>query len=137
MRRTVKAEIMNIEEFYKKLGGNYGEVSERLPSLALVEKFIAKFLQDKSFGDLSASMKIGNRKDAFRAVHTLKGVCANLGFATLKERSSGLCEVLRGEGESIPDTAYTLYADVEREYTVTTQTICEYLNHSFPMREDV
>lgn len=118
---------MNIEEFYKKLGGDYSEVAARLPSLALVEKFVGKFLQDKSFDDLSASMKIGNRKGAFSASHTLKGVCANLGFAALKTSSSKLCEELRGEGEVISDTAYMLMNDVERDYAVTIQAIGEYL----------
>lgn len=119
---------MNIEEFYKKLGGDYIEVSKRLPSLSLVEKFIGKFLQDKSYEDLSASMKIGDRKGAFLAVHTLKGVCANLGFATLRQSSSKLCEELRGEGEVISDTAYMLMNDVERDYAVTVAAISEYLN---------
>lgn len=118
---------MNIEEFYKKLGGNFAEVSKRLPNLSLVEKFIGKFLQDKSFSDLSASMKIGDRKGAFLAVHTLKGVCANLGFTTLKESSSKLCEELRGESEIISDAAYTLMNDVERDYAVTISVISEYL----------
>ena len=118
---------MNIEEFYKKLGGDYSEVSKRLPSLSLVEKFIGKFLQDKSYEELSASMKIGDRKVAFRASHTLKGVCANLGFATLRQSSSKLCEELRGDGEVISDTAYVLMNDVERDYAVTIQAIGEYL----------
>ncbi|MGN1103271.1 MAG: Hpt domain-containing protein [Candidatus Coproplasma sp.] len=118
---------MNIEEFYKKLGGDYSEVSARLPSLTLVERFIGKFLQDKSFEDLSVSMKIGDRKGAFSASHTLKGVCANLGFGTLRSSSSRLCEELRGEGEIISDTAYILMNEVERDYSVVIQTISQYL----------
>ena len=107
---------MNIEEFYKKVGGSYAEVSGRIPSVSLIERFLAKFLEDKSFGDLSASMEIGDRKGA------------NLGVATLRESSSKLCEELRGEGEGIPESAYLLMNDTEREYAVTVQTICEYLN---------
>ncbi|MGN0812244.1 MAG: Hpt domain-containing protein [Candidatus Coproplasma sp.] len=119
---------MNIEEFYKKVGGSYAEVSGRLPSLALVEKFIGKFLQDKSFSDLSASMKIGDRKAAFLAAHTLKGVCANLGFTALRQSASRLTEELRGEGEAVSDTAYALMNDVERDYAVTVAAISEYFN---------
>ena len=119
---------MNIEEFYKKLGGDYSEVSARLPSISLVEKFIGKFLQDKSYENLAASMKIGDRKGAFSASHTLKGVCANLGFASLRSSSSKLCEELRGEGEVISDTAYALMNDVEKDYAITVQTISAYLN---------
>lgn len=119
---------MNIEELYKKLGGSFAEVSARLPSVSLVERFIAKFLQDKSFGDLSASMKIGDRKGAFLAAHTLKGVCANLGFTSLRQSSSNLCEELRGEGECVTDTAYSFMKDVERDYEFTVSAIKEYLN---------
>ena len=121
---------MNIEELYKKLGGSYAEVSARLPSIALLEKFVGKFLQDKSFEDLSAGMKIGDKKSAFRASHTLKGVCANLGFATLRTSSSKLCEELRGEGEVISDTAYILMKDVEKDYSIAIQTISEYFGES-------
>ena len=71
-------------------------------------------------------MKIGDRKGAFSASHTLKGVCANLGFATLRASSSKLCEELRGEGESISDTAYLLMSDVERDYAVVLQAINQY-----------
>ena len=119
---------MNIDECYKKLGGDFAEVSRRLPSVALVEKFLGKFLQDASFNDLSASMKIGDRKGAFLASHTLKGVCANLGITALKNSSSKLCEELRGEGEDIFDSAYALMSDVERDFTITVQTISEYLS---------
>lgn len=128
MRCTVKAKNMNIEEFYKKLGGSFSEVCARMPSIALVERFIGKFLQDRSFSELSASMKLGDRKGAFLAAHTLKGVCSNLGFGALRQSSSKLCEELRGEGEVISDAAYALLADVERDYTLTIQAISEYLN---------
>ena len=119
---------MNIEECYERLGGSYADVSARLPGAGLVERFMEKFLQDKSYGDLSASMKNADRKGPFLAAHTLKGVSANLGFTALWKSSSALCEELRGEGEGVSDTAYALFSDVERDYTVTVQTIRAYLN---------
>ena len=74
---------MTIEQCYQTLGGSFAEVSMRLPSVRLVEKFIGKFLDDGSFDALCAQMSAGSREDAFRAAHTLKGVCANLGFGRL------------------------------------------------------
>ena len=37
---------MTIEECYREMEGSYAEVSGRLPSLKLIEKFISKFLED-------------------------------------------------------------------------------------------
>ena len=128
MRPPRETEIMEIEEFYKKTGGSYAEVSKRIPSLSLAERFISKFLKDKSFEDLSAKMKSGDRKGAFLAVHTLKGVCANLGFGALKDSCSNLCEELRGEGEEITEAANAFMKDVERYYYITVEAIGEYLN---------
>ena len=43
---------MTIEECYQELGGNYAEVCTRLPSPRLVEKFVGKFLDDRSYETL-------------------------------------------------------------------------------------
>lgn len=118
---------MNIEECYKKLGGNYADVCSRLPSLSLVERFLGKFLEDKSFYALRESMGCADRKGAFLAAHTLKGVCANLGFTALKNSSSNLTEELRGEGDEITAAAQGFMQDVERDYSITVQAICGYL----------
>ena len=48
----------------------------------------------------------GNYEDAFRGVHTLKGVCQNLSFDRLYEVSHELTELLRdrtGEQPGIPE----------------------------------
>ena len=36
---------MTIEECYEKIGGDYADVSKRIPSVALIEKFIGIFLK--------------------------------------------------------------------------------------------
>lgn len=93
---------MTIDQCYQALGGSFAEVSNRLPSVRLVEKFIGKFLDDGSFDALCAQMSAGSREDAFRAAHTLKGVCANLGFGRLLSSASRLTELLRPEASAIP-----------------------------------
>ena len=50
---------------------------------------------------------------AFRAAHTLKGVCQNLGFDALYDPASALTEALRG---GTLDGADTLFPPVEKEY---------------------
>ena len=118
---------MTIEECYQKMGGDYAEVSTRLPSLKLIEKFIGRFLEDKSFETLCAEMEGGNRKEAFHAAHTLKGVCANLGFTRLLDSAARLTEELRpGEG-TVSAADVLLLEDVRGEYQATVAAIQEYL----------
>ena len=118
---------MTIEECYKALGGSFSEVSRRLPSLKLIEKFIVKFLDDKSFEELCSQMEAGNRPEAFRAAHTLKGVCANLGFDCLLSSSEALTEVLRPEVDTIPAAATSLMEDVKHDYEMTVSAIHAYI----------
>lgn len=121
---------MNIEECYEKMGANYAEVSSRLRSDKLIEKFIGIFLDDKSFDTLRSRLESGNREEAFRAAHTLKGICANLSFTKLLASTSQLTEELRRKTDSVSDTAIELFKDVERDYKVISDAICSYLNKS-------
>lgn len=118
---------MNIEECYEKMGGNYEDVSTRLPNLELIEKFIGKFLDDQSFETLRQQIKCRNREEAFRAAHTLKGICANLAFTRLLDSVSHLTEELRQEADSVSETAINLFTDVRSDYELTADAIRRYL----------
>lgn len=122
----MEEQAMTMEECYQELGGNYAEVTTRLPSLKLIEKFTGRFLEDPSFETLCREMASGNRKEAFRAAHTLKGVCANLSFTCLQESAGRLTEELRPEGETIPETAAVLLEEVKRDYQRTVDAIQRY-----------
>ena len=74
---------MTIQECYKKMGADYQEVLGRLYNEAMICKFVRMFLQDDSFQILEEALRRGDVKEAFRGAHTLKGVCANLGFEQL------------------------------------------------------
>ena len=74
---------MSIEECYRQIGGDYNQVLARLMTPKLVARFIAKFLGDNSFDLLRTALEQGNCKEAFRAAHTLKGVCQSLGLGNL------------------------------------------------------
>ena len=117
---------MTMEECYQELGGNYAEVCKLLPNPGLIERFTARFLDDPSFCDLCREVEAGNRAAAFRAAHTLKGVCANLSFTRLLESVSRLTEVLRPETDTIPDAAAALLENVRQEYQLTVDAIREY-----------
>lgn len=87
---------MTVRECYELADADYNDVMNRLGSEALVKRFAVKFLQDRSYQELAEAMEAQDAERAFRAVHTLKGVCANLGFKKLQEVSSELTEKLRG-----------------------------------------
>lgn len=74
---------MTIQECYAQMGADYNEVFRRLYNEAMIRKFVLLFPKDDSFHNLEAALKEQNVKEAFRAAHTLKGVCQNLGFSNL------------------------------------------------------
>ena len=71
---------MTVKECYEQMGADYEGVLGRLRSEGLIKKFAKKFLDDGSFQSLKDNLAQGNGEEAFRAAHTLKGVCQNLGF---------------------------------------------------------
>lgn len=90
-----KVEFMTIEEKYICLHGDYEEAKNRLMNDRLVEKFALKFLSDPSMQQLRDAVAAGDNATAFRAVHTLKGVAANLAFTELRMAASELTEQMR------------------------------------------
>ena len=119
---------MTIQACYQQMGGDYAQVQQRLPSARLIEKFVAKFLEDGSFAELRQAMQSGQREAAFRAAHTLKGVCANLSFTKLLASASRLTELLRPEADVIPAEAAALLETVAQDYELTVSTIRVYLD---------
>jgi len=108
------------------MGGNYQEALGRLISPALVEKFIIKFLDDGSYEALCRQMNAGVREDAFKAAHTLKGVCANLSITKLCGSVSELTEELRSGDAEVSDRARELFESVRKDYNMTVSTIRSY-----------
>lgn len=117
---------MTIEQCYQQLHGDYAQVLQRLPSPALVERFVGKFLNDGSFSELAGAMEAGQTELAFRAAHTLKGVSANLGFEQLRQSASNLTEALRGKTGALPAEAAPLMEQVRQDYNMTVDAIRAY-----------
>ena len=118
---------MTIQECYCELGGDFAQVEKRLPSVSMVKRFITKFLDDGSFSQLCEAMEDGRREEAFRAAHTLKGVSANLGFDRLQASADKLTELLRPEGDTIPEGAGVLLEQIRRDHAATVGAIRAYL----------
>lgn len=111
---------MTLRECYDGLGLHYEKVVSCLINEAMTKKFVLKFLDDKSFQELQEGLESADGERAFRAAHTLKGVCLNLGFDDLYKVSAELTEKLRGY-----DTRGTeeLFESVKAEYIKLTDAI--------------
>lgn len=107
---------MTLEQCYAALEGSYSDAIGRLRSEKLVRKFAVKFLADPSYQLLCDSLASQNYAEAFRAAHTIKGVCQNLAFDKLGASSDQLTEALRG-GWS--DEAAGLVEQVRADYQQT------------------
>ncbi len=113
---------MTLQECYAAMGGDYDEVIGRLRSERLVQKFVLKFLDDGSYDLLCRALEEGNREEAFRAAHTIKGVCSNLAFTQLLQFSSQLTELLREDGGD-SEQVQALFGQVRESYQRTAQAI--------------
>lgn len=118
---------MELKEVYEKIGGDYDDVVRRLMGEKLVRKFLLKFLDDKSYADLERTLSEGDYKEAFRAAHTLKGVCQNLSLTSLYQVSSQLTEELRNEDTAVPGNPNIAdyMSKVTAEYHKTIEAIQE------------
>ena len=86
---------MTFRECYEEFGLYFDAVLSRLINERLVQKFALKFLDDPSFGQLETALADKDAETAFRAAHTLKGICLNLGFSQLIEDVVNISEILR------------------------------------------
>ena len=111
---------MTVRECYEQMGADFDNVLGRLGSEQMVQRFALKFLNDTSYQTLEETLKEKNVEQAFRAAHTLKGVCLNLGFDNLFTVSSELTDKLRA-GEL--DGTEELFEKVKEQYEITVKAI--------------
>lgn len=104
---------LDIKAFYEQLGGDHALVLSRLPSEAMIRRFLGKFLGDPSYNALGAALAAGDIATAFRAAHTLKGTSATLGLDRLSVAASRLTEALRNAVSLPPEPLVTA---VDKEY---------------------
>lgn len=108
---------MTLEVFYNTIGSDYNSALTRMcNSEKMLAKFVRKFLNDKTTGELISAFESGDYETAFRMAHTLKGLCANLGLDKLHNSSSELTEALRN---TVADNAPELMAQVQADYEMT------------------
>ena len=111
---------MNLKELYACCGGDFDTVMDIWRS----DERVARFLEDGSYANFHKFLDAGNLPEAFRAVHTLKGVCLNLCLTRLSESSATVADALRsGEDHTTP----AMLARFDADYAQVTQSIRTYL----------
>lgn len=107
---------MDLRQCYDTFSGDYDGVMGRLLSEERVKKFLRMFVCDESFSTLCSALESGDYETAFRAAHTLKGTCANLGITALQNSASEITEALRG---GVNNGADALLQRVKDDYDLT------------------
>ena len=113
---------MTVAECYAQFEGDYEGTIERLATEELVRKYLLRFLDDPCYGVLVKKYSEHADREAFQAVHTLKGLCLNLGLTKLNRSSSQLTEALRNG--RMPE-ADGLLEQVKADYVLTCGAIRE------------
>ena len=119
---------MLLKECYDAFGGSYESVKERISKDEIIEKFVKKFLTDQSYSNLCQAVEEENYEEAFKAAHSLKGVCANLGFVNLTASVSELTELLRNSSSKVidKDECIALFKQVSEDYSQVKESIRKY-----------
>ena len=112
---------MNLRECYSAMGADYDDILRRLVSEERIIRFLRMLARDQSFVTLKNALAAEHYEEAFRASHSLKGICMNMGLTRLMESSSALTENLRS-GQAGKDTA-ALFEALEQDYHTAIEAI--------------
>lgn len=113
---------MTVKECYDAMGADYEDVLGRLRNDDRIRKFVLKVLKDPSYSLLCDSLEAKNIPEAFRAAHTMKGICQNLSLNRLYESTHEMAELLRNREEYGEDIEPVL-KKVKEDYEVTVACI--------------
>lgn len=117
---TAQNEKIDLKRFYDNIDSNYGNIKSCFTNEDSLLRFVKKFKDDKSFEELDSALKKDDAATAFRAAHTLKGVCANLEFNSLFDILSRMDRLLK-EGDI--SKAKQLFTELEKQYKIVLSQI--------------
>lgn len=110
MRRELEQAEVDVEGVLSRCMGNE----------SLYIRLLSRFTKDRNFEELAEGMMGKDTEKAFRAAHTLKGICGNLGFDGLLPCVERLTEAFR-QGEL--SEAERIFPEAEEKYAVLTAAI--------------
>lgn len=114
---------MNINLFYEEMGLDSKNVLNRLGSEALILKYLRKFCSDESLSALIENFDAKNYSEAFRAAHTMKGICLNLDIMPLVNLTKELTELLRNYTPDSEGRVTALIGEMKDVYTSVIEKI--------------
>lgn len=112
---------MTLQLFYEQINGSYEQAINRLLKEERIKKYLLMFKDSQNIDDFAELVKEEKWEDAFRFMHTLKGVALNLELGDLAIKSSELCEMLR-HGKPDHDIS-VFYQDVKLSYNKVIELI--------------
>lgn len=121
---------MKLKEFYDAIGGGYEAIKQRIPKDDMIEKFVLRFLSEPTYENLCRRIENEEYEEAFRAVHSLKGISANLGFQRLEKSSGILTELLRNSSaeEIDKNVVNQMLEQITIDYNIVIETIGDFAN---------
>lgn len=113
---------MTLKEFYTNIGGSFDVMLSRFLDENRIKKYVLMFKGDTTYQELIQNIENGQLEVAFRNIHTLKGLAANLGFDDLFKASSALTEILRNyNGQPYANELKTVRNEFEKVLTLIDQ----------------
>ncbi len=86
---------MTIRELYEKIGGDYEDVTKRLPKEELIGKFIRMYNTGAEIDSLVTAYRNKEYANVFEIAHNLKGMSANLSLNRMNQTMVEICEAVR------------------------------------------
>lgn len=111
---------MTVQEFYEEVGGDYNEIMSRLKTEDRIIKFAGMFARDESYQTLVRALDAQDVDSAFRAAHTMKGMCQNMAFTRLLTSSQDITELLRAKDL---ESAKNMLGKVTEDYDLVMEGI--------------
>lgn len=113
-----------LEDFYRRIGGDYRDVYYRLENDKTVLRFLESFLKEDSYQNFMERYAARDEKEAFRYIHILKGVSLNLGFGDLFQISEEIANEFHAGFSDLTSDQLIL---LERRYRTVIEAISEEL----------
>ena len=113
--------LHKIRRKLQRCAGQTGQRSSyKKISRQILKRFLGKFLNDESYANIFRNLESGNNEEAFRAAHTLKGICQNLGLDRLFVSANAVTEALRNGKNDVNDE---MLAALKADYELTAEAI--------------
>lgn len=94
---------MTMAELYSKIGANYCEVRSRLGNDRIIERFIRRFAEEKTFDRLKEAYESNDEKEIYNEICTFVEVCKSLSLSKLEETAGVIMEAYRPENAGSRD----------------------------------